>query len=183
VEAYRVVRRRGSHRWWWGCQPYALAALYPPGRLQVLNKVAGFQLLLTEYWISGLCPSSHIVKNTAFRMYVSFQEDTLVVKSCPNFEYCLLASLPPNWANKCWSELGWLVLVSLTASCTDSFLWCMKYCHWGVMLWFLQSIHIYIIYQHYLVYNYNSATWFDPVGHPQDMIHSFWCDCSYFLFL
>jgi hypothetical protein len=40
VKAHRVVRRRGpnifsrqsAHRRRWGCQPYAPAALYPPGR-------------------------------------------------------------------------------------------------------------------------------------------------------
>jgi hypothetical protein len=34
VTAYRVVEeptfyRHSTYRWWWGCQPYALAALYP----------------------------------------------------------------------------------------------------------------------------------------------------------
>jgi hypothetical protein len=50
VETHRVVRRRGSHilsrqsahRWWWGCQPYAPAALCPPGRFVVLISVRGW---------------------------------------------------------------------------------------------------------------------------------------------
>jgi hypothetical protein len=50
MKAHRVVRRRGSHifsrqlahRWRWGCQPYALAALYPPGRFLVLISVRGW---------------------------------------------------------------------------------------------------------------------------------------------
>jgi hypothetical protein len=34
--------RHPAHRWWWGCQPYARAALYPPGRFQVLISVRGW---------------------------------------------------------------------------------------------------------------------------------------------
>jgi hypothetical protein len=49
LEAHRFVRRRGSqssrqsaHRWRWGCQPYAPAALYPPGWFLVLISVRGW---------------------------------------------------------------------------------------------------------------------------------------------
>jgi hypothetical protein len=50
VKAHRVVRRRVSHifswesahRWRWGCQPYAPAALYPPGRFLLLISVKGW---------------------------------------------------------------------------------------------------------------------------------------------
>jgi hypothetical protein len=31
--------RQSAHRWRWGCQPYAPAALYPPGRFLVLISV------------------------------------------------------------------------------------------------------------------------------------------------
>jgi hypothetical protein len=48
LEAHTIVRRRGSHicrhsahRWRWG-QPYAPAALYPPGRFLVLISVIGW---------------------------------------------------------------------------------------------------------------------------------------------
>jgi hypothetical protein len=48
VEALRVARGLGSHifrhsanRWWQGCQPYAPAAFYPPGRFLVLISVRG----------------------------------------------------------------------------------------------------------------------------------------------
>jgi hypothetical protein len=49
VKAHRVVRHRGSHifsrqlahRWRWGCEPYAPAALYRPGRFGVLISVRG----------------------------------------------------------------------------------------------------------------------------------------------
>jgi hypothetical protein len=48
-EAHRVVKRRGSHifsrqlahRQRLGCQPYALAALYPPGRFLVIISFRG----------------------------------------------------------------------------------------------------------------------------------------------
>jgi hypothetical protein len=50
VGTHRVVRRRGSHffsrqsshRWRWGYQPYAPAALYPPGRFLVLISLRGW---------------------------------------------------------------------------------------------------------------------------------------------
>jgi hypothetical protein len=50
VKAHRVVRRRGSdifsrqsaHRWQWGCQPYAPAALYPPGRFLLIISIRGW---------------------------------------------------------------------------------------------------------------------------------------------
>jgi hypothetical protein len=50
VKAHGVVRRRGSHifsrqsahTWRQGCQPYAPAALYPPGRFLVLISVRGW---------------------------------------------------------------------------------------------------------------------------------------------
>jgi hypothetical protein len=29
--------RQSAHRWRWGCQPYAPAALYPPGRMTIVN--------------------------------------------------------------------------------------------------------------------------------------------------
>jgi hypothetical protein len=34
--------RQSAHRWRWGCQPYAPAALYPPGRFLVLISVRGW---------------------------------------------------------------------------------------------------------------------------------------------
>jgi hypothetical protein len=34
--------RQSAHRWWWGRQPYAPAALYPPGRFLVLISVRGW---------------------------------------------------------------------------------------------------------------------------------------------
>jgi hypothetical protein len=47
MKAHRVVRHWGFHifsrqsayRWWWGCQPYTPAALYPPERFLVLISV------------------------------------------------------------------------------------------------------------------------------------------------
>jgi hypothetical protein len=50
MKAHRVVRRHGSHifsrqsahRWQWGCQPYMLATLYPPGRFLVVISVRGW---------------------------------------------------------------------------------------------------------------------------------------------
>jgi hypothetical protein len=33
---------QSAHRWRWGCQPYAPAALYPPGRFLVLISVRGW---------------------------------------------------------------------------------------------------------------------------------------------
>jgi hypothetical protein len=50
VQAHRFVRHRGSHtfsrhsahRWRKDCQPYAPAALYPPGRFLVLISVRGW---------------------------------------------------------------------------------------------------------------------------------------------
>jgi hypothetical protein len=32
--------RQLAHRWWWGCQPYEPAALYPPGRFLILISVS-----------------------------------------------------------------------------------------------------------------------------------------------
>jgi hypothetical protein len=47
--AHRILRGRGSqlsrqsaHRWRWGCQPYAAAAIYPPGRFLILISVRGW---------------------------------------------------------------------------------------------------------------------------------------------
>jgi hypothetical protein len=34
--------RQSAHRWRWGCQPYAPAALYPPGRFLILISVRGW---------------------------------------------------------------------------------------------------------------------------------------------
>jgi hypothetical protein len=34
--------RQSVHRWRWGCQPYAPAALYPPGKFLVLISVRGW---------------------------------------------------------------------------------------------------------------------------------------------
>jgi hypothetical protein len=34
--------RQSAHRWRWGCQPHAPAALYPPGRFLVLISVRGW---------------------------------------------------------------------------------------------------------------------------------------------
>jgi hypothetical protein len=34
--------RQSAHRWWWDCQPYAPATLYPPGRFLVLISVRGW---------------------------------------------------------------------------------------------------------------------------------------------
>jgi hypothetical protein len=49
VEALRVARgwgsnifRHSAHRWRQGCQPYAPAAFYPPGRFLVLISVRGW---------------------------------------------------------------------------------------------------------------------------------------------
>jgi hypothetical protein len=37
-----IFSRQSSHRWRWGCQPYAPVALYPPGRFLVLISVRGW---------------------------------------------------------------------------------------------------------------------------------------------
>jgi hypothetical protein len=41
VEA-RIFSRQSAHRWRWGCQPYAPAAVYPQGRFLVLISVRGW---------------------------------------------------------------------------------------------------------------------------------------------
>jgi hypothetical protein len=37
-----IFSRPSAHRWRWGCQPYAPAALYPTGRFLVLISVRGW---------------------------------------------------------------------------------------------------------------------------------------------
>jgi hypothetical protein len=64
VEAHRVVRHQGyhifrqsAHRWWWGCWPYALAALYPQGRFLVFISVRGWvnpKAIVRLEWLSQL---------------------------------------------------------------------------------------------------------------------------------
>jgi hypothetical protein len=62
MDAYRVVGRRGSHifsrqlthRWRWGCQPYALVSLHPPGKFLVLISVRGWVDPRAIVWLEGL---------------------------------------------------------------------------------------------------------------------------------
>jgi hypothetical protein len=37
-----TLSRQSAHRWRWGCQPYAPATLYPPGRFLILISVRGW---------------------------------------------------------------------------------------------------------------------------------------------
>jgi hypothetical protein len=74
VEAHRVVRRRGSHilsrrcahKWRWGCQPCAPAALHPAGRFLVLISLKGLsqpQGHSVAGWIRSIEKSSDLNGN------------------------------------------------------------------------------------------------------------------------
>jgi hypothetical protein len=64
---------QSAHRWRWGCQPYAPAALYPPGRFLVLISVRGWvnsRAIVRLEWLGQMKNpmTSSGIKRATFRL-------------------------------------------------------------------------------------------------------------------
>jgi hypothetical protein len=59
--------REMAHRWRWGCQPYAPAALYPLGSFQVLISVRGWVDPRAIVWLEGLGELKNLVTSSGIK--------------------------------------------------------------------------------------------------------------------
>jgi hypothetical protein len=64
---------QSAHRWWWDCQPYAPAALYPPRRFLVPISVRGWVNPRAIVRLEGLGQSENLVTSSGLKPAVTFQ--------------------------------------------------------------------------------------------------------------
>jgi hypothetical protein len=137
-----IFSRQSVHRWWWGCQPYLLATLYPPGRFLVLISVRSCR------------PQGHSVAGSTMSIEKS---NYLIVNQTCNLPACSVVPQPttllcapsyllhsPVYANALLRGIYWdistesfLGIWSHHGDDNKRVLWCIK--HRVKSLWHLKT--------------------------------------------
>jgi hypothetical protein len=98
---------QSAHRWWWGYQPHAPAALYPPGRFLILIYVKGSVDPRATVRLEGLGQlinpmTSSGIEPTTFRLEYQFRYALMTITMAleyitayfPHLQYSLTADSP-----------------------------------------------------------------------------------------